>query len=154
VERSLIYLDASAIMRLVDGDQPARERVESLIRANEGPLVTSVVSLIECRSKPLREADLVRVRQYDAFFSSREMTLLMIDTAFAERATQLRAEFNFKTPDAIHLASALTHAATLLITTDQDFASMRESARPDRRDRADDLMMDGLFDNPQLTTEY
>lgn len=128
MERSLIYPDASAIMRLVAGDQPAHQRVESLIRTNGGPLVTSVVSLIECRSKPMREADFNRVRLYDAFFSSREMTLLMIDTTVAERATQLRAEHNLKTPDAIHLASALIHGATLLITTDNDFARCRNLA--------------------------
>ena len=73
----------------------------------------------------MREGDLDRVCRYDAFFSSREMTLLMIDTPVAERATQLRAEFNLKTPDAIRLASALIHGATLLITTDQDFARCR-----------------------------
>ena len=126
MERSVIYLDASAVMRLVDGDEPARQCVEELIRTDGGPLLTSVISMIECRSKPLREGDLERVARYDAFFSAREMTMLVVDPAIAEQATQLRAKFSLKTPDAIHLASASVHGASLLITTDQDFAKCRD----------------------------
>ncbi len=123
---TLIYLDASAVMRLVDGDEPARQRVEEFIRTDGGPLITSVISMIECRSKPLRDGDSDRAKRYDAFFSSREMSMLGVDAAVAEQATQLRAKYNLKTPDAIHLASASLHGATLLITTDHDFSKCRD----------------------------
>jgi predicted nucleic acid-binding protein len=126
VERTLIYLDASAVMRLVDGDEPARHRVEELIRTDGGPLITSIISMIECRSKPLRDGDADRVKRYDAFFSSREMTMLVVDAAVADQATQLRAKYNLKTPDAIHLASASLHGASLLITTDHDFSKCQD----------------------------
>jgi predicted nucleic acid-binding protein len=122
VERPLIYADASAIMRLVDGDEPARQRVEEIIRRHGGPIVTSIISVIECRSKPLRDGDDERVRRYDSFFSSRDMTLAAVDRAVADLATQLRAKFNLKTPDAIHVATASAHAASVLVTTDHDFA--------------------------------
>ena len=97
----LIYADASAIMRLVDGDEPARQRVEALLRQHGGSVVTSVISMIECRSKPLRDGDAQRVSAYDAFFSSNDLALFPVNSAVAERATQLRATYNLKTPDAI-----------------------------------------------------
>jgi predicted nucleic acid-binding protein len=122
----LIYADASAIMRLVDGDEPARRRVESLLRQHGGNVVTSVISMIERRSKPLRDGDAQRVSAYDAFFSSRDLTLLPVDSAVADRATQLRATYNLKTPDAIHIATAAVHGASLVVTTDHDFARCRD----------------------------
>jgi predicted nucleic acid-binding protein len=122
----LIYADASAIMRLVDGDEPARQRVETLLRQHGGNVATSVISMIECRSKPLRNGDTQRVSAYDAFFSSRDLTLFPVDSAVAERATQLRAKYNPKTPDAIHIATAAVHGASLVVTTDHDFARCRD----------------------------
>ena len=122
----LIDTDASAIMRLVDGDDPARQRVETLLRQHGGNVVTSVISMIECRSKPLREGDAPRVRAHDAFFSSRDLTLFPVDSAVADRATQLRATYNLKTPDAIHVATAAVHGASLVVTTDHDFAHCRD----------------------------
>jgi predicted nucleic acid-binding protein len=109
-------------MRLVDGDEPARQRVESLVRQHGGHVVTSVISMIECRSKPLRAGDLERVRLYDAFFGSRDLTLFAVDTSVAETATRMRAKYNLKTPDAIHVATAALHGVSLVVTTDHDFA--------------------------------
>jgi predicted nucleic acid-binding protein len=126
VERPLIYADASAVMRLVDGDEPARRRIEALLREHGGQVITSVISLIECRSKPLRDGDAQRVALYDAFFAARDLTLLPVDGVVANEATQLRAKYNLKTPDAIHIASAAVHGASLLVTTDHDFARCRD----------------------------
>ena len=126
MERPLIYADASAIMRLVDGDEPARQRVEFIIRQHGGLVVTSVLSMIECRSKPLRDGDLARVALYDAFFGSRDLTLFPVDQAVAEQATRVRARYNLKTPDAIHIATATLHVASLVVTTDHDFARCKD----------------------------
>lgn len=117
----LTYLDASAVMRLVDGDQPARQRVEDLMRRHPAPAVTSVISMIECRSKPMRDGDLARVALYDIFFSAADLTLMPLDQTIADGATRLRAQFSLKTPDAIHVATAVHAGASLLITTDNDF---------------------------------
>jgi len=38
-----------------------------------------------------------------------------------ERAAQLRAATNLKTPDAIHAATALEHGCTLFVTNDSTF---------------------------------
>jgi predicted nucleic acid-binding protein len=113
-------------MRLVDGDEPARKRVEALLRQHGGQVVTSVISMIECRSKPLRDGDLPRVGLYDAFFSSMDLTLCPVDAAVAEMATQMRAKYNLKTPDAIHVATAAIHGVSLVVTTDHDFARCRD----------------------------
>jgi predicted nucleic acid-binding protein len=122
LERPLIYADASAIMRLVDGDEPARHRVEALLRQRGGQVVTSVISMIECRSKPLRDGDHQRLALYDAFFGSHDLTVFPVDIGVANQATQLRARYNLKTPDAIHVATAVVHAVALVVTTDHDFA--------------------------------
>jgi predicted nucleic acid-binding protein len=122
---AMTYLDASAIIRLVDGDQPARQRIEELMRQHPNPVVTSVISMIECRSKPMRDGDLARVALYDSFFAAADVTTMPLDSATADHATRLRAQYNLKTPDAIHMATAVQHNASLLITTDHDFVRCR-----------------------------
>lgn len=45
-----------------------------------------------------------------------------VTRAVIDRATELRARLGFKTPDAIHLASAIEASADLFITGDRAFA--------------------------------
>jgi predicted nucleic acid-binding protein len=43
-----------------------------------------------------------------------------------ERATDLRASYGFKTPDALHLASAIEEKADVFITGDSKLAKCKE----------------------------
>ncbi len=47
---------------------------------------------------------------------------MIIDAAVVEKATELRAHFGLKTPDAIHAATAMLAGVDLFWTTDTDFA--------------------------------
>jgi predicted nucleic acid-binding protein len=67
------------------------------------------------------------VQQYrDYFTQSKQVTLLPIDLAIAEKAISLRAQYSFKTPDAIQIATAIVHSATSLITNDQQWKQVTE----------------------------
>ena len=43
-----------------------------------------------------------------------------------ERATEIRARYGFKTPDALHLATAVEGAADVFLTGDSNLASCKE----------------------------
>ena len=45
-----------------------------------------------------------------------------ISPAVIERATELRARYGFRTPDAIHVATAIEERADLLLTGDTGLA--------------------------------
>lgn len=76
--------------------------------------------------KPLRANDAHLLALYDAFFSSSEVDILEISRAIVEKATDLRAMLNVKTPDALHLASAILSGATAFLTGDKGLARCTE----------------------------
>lgn len=123
---SRVYLDACCIIYLVEAASPFHETVVSrLLRIQRDPssrLLTSRLSCLECRVRPIRDRDDKLLATYDGFFGASRMVLIDISGEVIERATGLRASHSFKTPDAIHLASAIESKADLFLTGDGSLA--------------------------------
>ena len=91
-----------------------------------GSLVTSRLSRLECRSKPLRAGDVATLAQFDVFFAGVEIVLVEVSAAIVERATDLRAKYNLKTPDALHYATAVEAGASVFLTGDRALSRCSE----------------------------
>jgi len=121
---SRVYLDASAIIYFLEAESPFHAAaVQSIARFRSDPasrLVTSRLSRLECRVKPVRDSDKELLAKYDAFFERRRLIIGDVTTAVIERATDLWARHRFKTPDAIHLATAIEEHADVFLTGDDD----------------------------------
>ena len=118
----MIDVDANVLIRIIEGDAATRAPLELrlLLLRNTGRfLLTSRLTRLECRVKPLRSNDTALLSLYDAFFSGAEVELLDLTADVVEKATKLRAKLNVKTPDALHLASAILAGATAFLTGDQ-----------------------------------
>jgi len=115
----MIYLDANCIIYVVEGAPALRQRVLQHIAAGSGGVATSRLSRLECRVKPLKDSNASLLNLFDQFFARPDVTILEIDAAVIDRATEIRARFAFKTPDAIHLASAIVAGAERFLTADQ-----------------------------------
>ncbi len=124
------YLDASAIIYLVEGVVSARQRVAHLIAGAEqdraGRILTSHLSRLDCRVKPLRAADAALLAIYDTFFTRARLEVLDVSAAAIDRATALRARYGFKTPDAIHVACAIDAGADAFVTGDASLVRCAE----------------------------
>lgn len=125
----MIYADAGIIIRLVEGASnvrtPIAARLEEL-RDGKPLILTSLLSRLECRCKPLREREERTLMLYDAFFAGPEVFVARIGDAVVEKATELRAVFGLKTPDAIHAATAIVAGVSEFWTADQDFLGCTE----------------------------
>ena len=121
---SRVYLDASCIVYLIEAASPFHTAVVArLTRHRTDPsaaVVPSRLSRLECRTRPLREGNSTLLGAYDAFFSSNRLMLVEINAPVIERATDLRAHHSFKTPDAIHLATAINEDASVFLTGDAE----------------------------------
>ena len=119
-----IYLDACVIIYVIEGQPAVRDQIASRIRElghdHTLTILTSRLSRLECRVRPLREARQGLLELYEAFFAASDLRLLEITASVIERATDLRARHGFRTPDAIHLASAIDDGADLFLTGDLD----------------------------------
>ena len=91
-----------------------------------GSLVTSRLTRLECRSKPLRSGDFATLAQFDVFFAGIELILAEVSPAVIERATDLRAKYDLKTPNALHYATAVEVGATVFLTGDRGLARCTE----------------------------
>ena len=123
-----LYLDANTIIYSVEGVPQFRDSVLRWIEQGlaDGPLLTSELSRLECRVKPLREEDQNLLASYDAFFASPSIAVRPVDTDVVDRATEIRALHGFRTPDAIHLATAAVGGADTFLTGDAALARFSE----------------------------
>jgi predicted nucleic acid-binding protein len=112
-----LYLDASYIIYLVEASSSFHETAVSHFtgfRARDSAVITSELSRLECRIKPLRDHNEGLLRQYAEFFNKADLTVAPIDTRVIDRATDVRARYSLSTPDAIHAATAIELGADVL----------------------------------------
>jgi predicted nucleic acid-binding protein len=123
-----LCLDASAIIYALEGNPSIRAAVVAWVEKAEGRIITSRLSMLECLVKPTRNGDKGLTETYTQFFANRAVTIAEIDAFVIAEATTLRARLALRTPDAIHLATAVTVGASHFLTGDRDFATCRDFA--------------------------
>jgi predicted nucleic acid-binding protein len=117
-----VFLDASALIYLVEGAEPLASRVRrdlSDLDLNR-PAVNVALSRLtwlECRVRPLREANTVVLEAYDAFFRRPDLTWVDLSAQVIELATEIRARTGLKTPEALQAASCLQLGGDHLFVT-------------------------------------
>jgi predicted nucleic acid-binding protein len=125
----MIYADTNVLIRLIEGAPAVRTPIEVRLLPLRGTglvLATSRLSRLECRCQPLRAGNTTLLALYEALFHGPEIQLLDITADVVEKATELRAHLNLKTPDALHLASAILVRATAFLTGDKTLARCGE----------------------------
>lgn len=120
----MTYLDANVIIRLLEGEPNVVTALRNVVDQDDA-FCTSEISLIECRCKPMRDRNDSLLEIYDAFFSSPSVTLISVDREIVDAATSLRAEWNLRTPDAIHAASAIRSSVDRFLTADAGLVRVR-----------------------------
>jgi len=90
-------------------------------------IVTSTITLLEVLVHPLKHKDDALAAKYnDILLSSPNIQTLPVTPATAQMVAEIRAEGKLKTPDAIHLATAINHSAKFFLTNDRDFGDVDE----------------------------
>jgi predicted nucleic acid-binding protein len=99
---------------------PLVEPVFEAIGMGKLSATASSLTILETLVVPLRSGDSTLAHQYeDILAGSRGLRLVPLDTAVLRGAAMLRARLRLKTPDAIHLASALSAKASAFLTHDR-----------------------------------
>jgi uncharacterized protein len=123
---SRIYLDTAPVIYTVEQVSPYAAAVDMHLSASDIVVITSDLTRLECRVKPLREDDIQLLKDYDDFFNGSVAEIISLSIEVIDRATDIRAKYGFKTPDAIHLAAAVVSACDVFLTNDHRLDRFKE----------------------------
>jgi predicted nucleic acid-binding protein len=117
----LVYLDSVIVIYYLDAADQfhhlAAQRLAALPAAGD-EIAVSDLTRLECRVQPIQQADPQRLAIFDQFFALPDVHLVPLSTAVYDRATLIRAQYAFKTTDALHLAAAIEAGCGLFLTHD------------------------------------
>ena len=122
----LYYLDTAPIIYLVEKVSPFFERASERLRKQDVLLATSLLSRLETRVKPLRDKNHLQLQEFADFFDTRIALEIGLSREVIDTATELRAKYGFKTPDAIHLAAAIIGNCEVFLTNDHRLDNCEE----------------------------
>jgi predicted nucleic acid-binding protein len=112
-----VYLDACIVIYLLEDTAPFSEKTRQFFARNsDAHLCVSPLVRMEALLKPLRESATTLVADYEDFLAAQHW--LTIDDSIFNRALHLRAHHGLKTPDSLHLATALHHGCNEFWTND------------------------------------
>jgi predicted nucleic acid-binding protein len=117
----VIYLDTVICIYAVHGSPSfqarARARMAAL-RSGGDQAAVSDLTWLECRVKPLRLGDAVLLKDMEDFLKATGVVRLVLPSSVYERVTLIRAKYNYKLADALHLATAIEGKCDRFLTYD------------------------------------
>ncbi len=117
----LVYLDTVICIYAVEGlpsfQLRARARLALMQAAGDRPAVSDLTWL-ECRVKPIRLGDAKSLKDMEAFLNGSDVVRVPLPTPVYDRACRIRAVYNFKLADALHLAAAVEAGCGVFLTND------------------------------------
>jgi predicted nucleic acid-binding protein len=121
----IVFLDANPVIYFIE--QPpvwgpkATARIAAFRAAGEQLAVSDLIRM-ECLVGPLKRADATTLNDFLAFFAAPDVQTLAVKAGVCDRAARIRATYNFKPLDSLHLAAAVEHGCGLFLTADARLA--------------------------------
>jgi predicted nucleic acid-binding protein len=113
-----LYLDAAPVIYTVEQVALYAAAVDERLSAAEVVQVASDLTRMECRVKPLRDGNSELLKDYDDYFEGAVAEIVALSREVMDQATAIRAQYRFRTPDAIHLAAAVISGCNVFLTND------------------------------------
>ncbi len=117
----IVFLDSNIVIYAVENPPVfgamALARLGMMRSAGDSFMVSDLTRM-ECLVGPLAAADTALEAQFRAFFAAAGVQVVPITGSVCDRAALLRATARFKPMDALQLAAAVEHGASLFLTND------------------------------------
>lgn len=126
----IIFLDTAPFIYFFEKHAdyfPALEALFAKLYETGAQAITSIITYIELTTHPARQGEKQLVRKYrDYLTNSENISLFPLDMNIADYVVQLRAQYQFKTPDAIQLGTAVACGADYILTNDRAWQRFEE----------------------------
>lgn len=114
-----LYLDTAPVIYTIERVPLYAVAIDNRLSDTGVVLVASDLTRMECRVMPLRNNNADLLKDYDDYFREAVDEIVILSREVIDRATDIRAKYRFKTPDAIHLAAAVTSSCDAFLTNDR-----------------------------------
>jgi len=113
-----VYLDTCCVIYLLEDVPVFSEQIRKYMAVNmDAILCVSPLVRLEALVKPTSDGNIALIADYEIFLAEQQW-LAVGDVEF-DRALSLRASHRIKTPDALHLATAMQHDCVEFWTNDE-----------------------------------
>jgi predicted nucleic acid-binding protein len=90
-------------------------------------IVTSVITLTEVLVMPIQTGHTRYEREYrEMLLNTQDITTTSVSPVIAEQAARLRAKYRLRTPNALHIATAIDSGCDAFLTNDLDIRRVTE----------------------------
>src|SRR5450631_3145679 len=125
----IVGMDTAPLICFIEENPTYIEIVDPFFEAverNEFSVVTSIVTLLEVLVHPIRAGDSKLAQRYrDLLLHSKGLATISLTQEIAEEAARLRGTYRkIRTPDAIHIATAINANASFFLTNDMSLPSL------------------------------
>lgn len=125
-----LYIETTPLIYYVEANPTYITKMDAILTAVEnGPLevCSAVITLTEVLIHPLRQGNAALAQQYrDLLVNNDDLRLLPITVDIAEAAADLRAHYGLRTPDALHVAAAISAGCDSFLTNDSSLKRVAE----------------------------
>lgn len=129
-EYKKVFLDTTPLIYFLDDDihfgLKTRQIFEEILY-NDRLLLTSVLTCMEYLVHPYRTNNQAKIKACADFLNDCHIPVLSINLEIATRAAQIRAAYkDFKSLDALQLATACVYGCDAFLTNDKQLRQFRE----------------------------
>lgn len=123
-------IDTSPYIYYIENHPTYAAKVDNVleyVENNQIQIHTSVIALTEILMKPLQMNDQTSIKIYlDLLTNRHDLHLVPVTMVLAQKAAALRANYNLRTPDALHIASAIDANCDAFLTNDFGLKRIKE----------------------------
>ena len=116
-----LSVETAPLIYYVENHPGFADKVDAVFAYVEALLIevnASTITLTEVLMKPLQLGDQVLIDTYHELLGTDLIRLIAVTSEVAEKAADLRARYNLRTPDALHIASAIESGCDAFLTND------------------------------------
>jgi len=123
-----VYPDACVLIYLIEEHPDLHPRIDAAARAvPDLAFVLSELLRLECRVRPMRQGNQELLERFDRFFANPSHVYAPASRPVFNLATELRAQHGLRTPDALHLATAIHAGCDEFWTNDRRLEKAADS---------------------------
>ncbi len=128
-DHSLVYVDTAIFIYTIEKIPHYAQILEPLwdnLEIGKVKVMTSELTLMETLVMPIKQSDSRLIKAYNSMLLAGYIDLIPINQSILTEGARLRGITNLKTPDAIHLATALLEKCDIFLTNDLGFRKVTD----------------------------